>query len=236
MSEPYVIIASRYLMRGHGASVHSHVENFLKVFPTTSSTTAKGEDLVLRRIGHLDVHLVELAGAAVGARGLVAEAGGDLEVLVEARDHQELLEHLRRLRKGVEHAAVDAARHEVVARALGRGGGQDRRLELVESLLPHLLAEEADDFRTEDDVLVELLAAKVEEAVLESDILRLVGLFVGDVEGRHLRGRLHHELVRLDLDLACWQLGIDRVGSPELNLACHGDDGLEVRLYGRRSA
>ena len=101
----------------------------------------------------------------------------------------------------------------------------------MESLLPHLLAEEADDFRTEDDVLVELLAAKVEEAVLESDVLRLVGLFVGDVEGRHLRGRLHHELVRLDLDLACWQLGIDRVGSPQFHLARHGDDGLEVRLF-----
>ena len=41
LSEPYVIIASRYLMRGHGASLHDQVENFLKVLPTTSSTTAK---------------------------------------------------------------------------------------------------------------------------------------------------------------------------------------------------
>ena len=44
-----------------------------------------GEDLVLRRVGHLDVELVELARRAVGARGLVAEARRDLEVAVEAR-------------------------------------------------------------------------------------------------------------------------------------------------------
>ena len=189
-----------------------------------------GEDLVLRRVGHLDVELVELAGRAVGARGLVAEARRDLEVLVEARDHQELLEHLRRLRKGVEHAAVDAARHEVVARALGRRGREDRRLELVESLLPHLLAEEADDLAPEDDVVVQLFAAEIEEAVLEAHVLALVCLLVGDVDGRHLRRRLHDELVRLDLDFAGRQVGVDRVGRPELHLARHGDDALQVGL------
>ena len=77
---------------------------------------------------------------------------------------------------------------------------------------------------------MELLAAEVEEAVLEAHVLRLVGLLVGDVEGRHLRGRLHHELVRLDLDLARRQVGVDRVGSAELHLARHRDDALEVRL------
>ena len=41
LSLPYVIIASRYLMRGHGASLHCHVENLRNVALTTSSTTAK---------------------------------------------------------------------------------------------------------------------------------------------------------------------------------------------------
>ena len=68
---------------------------------------------------HLDVDLREL-GLAVGAQVLVAEAPHDLEVAVEARDHQELLVELRRLRQRVELARVDAAGHEVVARALGR--------------------------------------------------------------------------------------------------------------------
>ena len=189
-----------------------------------------GEDLVLRHVGHLDVHLVELARRAVRARGLVAEARRDLEVLVEAGDHQELLEHLRRLGKCVEHAAVDAARHEVVARALGRGGRQDRRLELVEALGPHLLAEEADDLRAEDYVPVELLAAEVEEAVLEAHLLGLVGLLVRDVEWGDFAGGLHDELVGLDLDLAGGKLGVDRVGRAELHLAGDGDHGLEVGL------
>ena len=41
------------------------------------------------------VHLVELAGAAVGARGLVAEARRDLEVAVEARDHEDTMVRVR---------------------------------------------------------------------------------------------------------------------------------------------
>ena len=69
---------------------------------------------------------------------------------------------------------------------------------------------------------MELLAAEVQEAVLEAHVLALVGLLVRDVEGRHLRGGLHHELVRLDLDLAGRELGVDRVGRPQLHLAGHG--------------
>ena len=57
----------------------------------------------LRRERDLDVHLREL-GLAVGPQVLVAEALHDLEVAVEARDHQDLLEDLRRLRQRVELA------------------------------------------------------------------------------------------------------------------------------------
>ncbi len=77
------------------------------------------EHVLLRDEAHLEVELVELARRAVGARVLVAEARRDLEVAVEARDHQQLLEHLRRLRERVELARMDPARHQVVARALG---------------------------------------------------------------------------------------------------------------------
>ena len=109
-----------------------------------------GEDFVLRDVTHLDIELVEFARRAVRTRGFVAEARRDLEVLVEARDLQKLLEHLRRLGKGVEHAAVKAARHEIVARTLRRRGRENRRLELVETFLPHLLAEELDHLRAEN--------------------------------------------------------------------------------------
>jgi hypothetical protein len=80
---------------------------------------------------HLDVDLRELH-LAVGAQVLVAEAAGDLEILLHARDHEDLLELLGRLRERVELAGVDARRHEVFARAFGRALEQRRRLDLVE--------------------------------------------------------------------------------------------------------
>src|SRR3546814_5867123 len=46
------------------------------------------EDVILRHEAHLEVELIEFAGRAVGARILVAKAGRDLEIAVEARDHQ----------------------------------------------------------------------------------------------------------------------------------------------------
>src|SRR3546814_18989973 len=94
---------------------------------------------------HLEVELVELARRAVGAAVLVAKAGRDLEVAVEAGDHQKLLEHLRRLRQRVELARVQAARHQVDARALGAAYGEDRRLDLTETLTTHALADVLDD-------------------------------------------------------------------------------------------
>jgi hypothetical protein len=105
----------------------------------------RGEHVVLGDEAHLDVELVELAGRAVGARVLVAEAGRDLEIAVEARDHQQLLELLRRLRQRVELAGMDARRHQEVARAFRRRRGQDRRLEFEEALLLHALAHRVDD-------------------------------------------------------------------------------------------
>ena len=105
------------------------------------------EHVVLRHEAHLDVELVELAGRPVGAGVLVAEAGGDLEIAVEARHHDQLLELLRRLRQRIELAGMDAARHQEVARALGRGRREDRRLEFEEALVLHAAAQRVDDRR-----------------------------------------------------------------------------------------
>ena len=83
--------------------------------------------------GHLDVELGEV-GLAVGAQVLVPEAAGDLVVALEAGDHQQLLEELRRLRQRVEGALLEAAGDEEVARALGGRAGEDRRLDVEEAL------------------------------------------------------------------------------------------------------
>ena len=73
------------------------------------------EHVFLSDIGHFQIELIELAGRAVGPCILVAEAGGDLEILVEAGHHQQLLELLRRLRQGIEMTGVIARRHQVIA-------------------------------------------------------------------------------------------------------------------------
>ena len=98
------------------------------------------EHVFLGDEAHLQIELIELARRAVGAGVLVAEAGRDLEVAVEARDHDQLLELLRRLRQRVEFSGMHAGRHEIVARAFRRGGGEDRRLELEEARLAHAVA------------------------------------------------------------------------------------------------
>ena len=93
-----------------------------------------GEDIVLGDKAHFQIELVELARRAVGAAILVAETGRDLEIAVEARHHDQLLELLRRLRQRIELARIAARRHQEVARPFRRRRGQDRRLEFGEAL------------------------------------------------------------------------------------------------------
>ena len=91
-----------------------------------------GHDVVVVDEAHLQVELGEL-GLAVAAQVLVAQAAGDLEVAVEAADHEQLLHLLRALRQGVDAARLQAGGHDEVARALGRGLDQQRRLDLDEA-------------------------------------------------------------------------------------------------------
>lgn len=131
------------------------------------------EDVFLRNEAHFNVELIELAGQPVGARVFVAEARRDLEVAIEAGHHQELFVLLRRLRQRVELAGVNTAGHQEIARAFRRRGRQDRRLEFEEALLLHALAHQIDDRAAGHDVLVQLVATKVEETVLKPYVLRI---------------------------------------------------------------
>ena len=124
------------------------------------------EHILLRGEGHLHVELVELTGAAVAAGVLVAEAGGDLEVAVEARGHEELLELLRRLGQRVELSRVFPRGHEIVSGALRRGGGQDRRSDLYKPLLGHGAAQRGDDVAAQQDIPLHRRVAQVEVPVL----------------------------------------------------------------------
>ena len=77
------------------------------------------ENVLLGHKAHLKVELIKLARRAIGARILVAKARRDLEVTVETRDHDQLLELLRRLRQRVKFPRMQPRGHEVVARTFG---------------------------------------------------------------------------------------------------------------------
>ena len=160
-----------------------------------------GEHVVLVDEAHLHVELHELV-LAVGAEVLVAEAAGDLVVALDAADHQQLLEQLRRLRQGVEAARLLARRHEELAGALRRGRHEHRRLDLGEALALHGAADGAVDVGTHREVALHALATEVEVAVAEAHgLVDVVGPGV-DRERRGLGGGQDLDGAVAHLDLA----------------------------------
>ena len=84
---------------------------------------------------------------------------------------------------------MDPARDQIVARAFGRAGGQDRGLEFGKALVDHPPADRGDHRRAQHDVAVDLLAAQVEVAVLEPDFLGII-LLAGHRHRQFGGGRL----------------------------------------------
>ena len=79
---------------------------------------AECEDVFFGDEGGFDVELSEL-GLAVGAEIFVAKTARDLEVALDAADHQELLVLLGSLRERVETAGGEARGHEEIAGSSG---------------------------------------------------------------------------------------------------------------------
>ncbi len=84
---------------------------------------------------------------------------GDLEVLVVARDHQQLLVQLRRLRQREELAVEHAARHEVIAGPFRRALAQERRLDFEEAARVEIVADHLVDAVPQDRGCAEATAA-----------------------------------------------------------------------------
>ena len=168
-----------------------------------------GEDVFLRGERHLHVELIELAGAAVAARVLITEARRDLEVTVKAGGHQQLLELLRGLRQGVELAGVLAGGDEVVTRALGGGGRQDRGGDLEEVVLHHGLAQRGDDVAAQDDVLLDGGIAQVKIAVFEAlGLVRLAAAVDLERQGVVAAAAEQLDLLGNDLNVAGGLIGV----------------------------
>ena len=114
----------------------------------------------------------------------VAEAADDLEIALEARHHQELLEELGRLRQRVEAARLEPARHQEVPRAFGSRARQEGRLHLEEAVLVEVVAHGAAEQIADLEALEDGRAAHVEVPVLQAECLVHLGVSrTFDLEG-----------------------------------------------------
>jgi len=102
---------------------------------------------------------------------------------------------------------MDAAGHQVVARAFRRAAGEDGRLEFHEAALGHAAAEGRDHLLAQDDVLVQFVAAQIQEAVLEAEVFRALFLAVHE-DGKLFGHGLDDHLMDHDFHFARGHGGI----------------------------
>ena len=135
------------------------------------------------------------------------------------------------MRQRVELAGVNTAWDQVVARAFRRARRQDWRLKFQKALLRHPAANAGDHLGPEDDVVVNLFAAQIEEAVAQTLLFRDV------LSARHLKRerfgrRQDFDRVDDDLDEPGWQRGVDVLFSPGDHASGDVDDAFESDRLG----
>ena len=136
--------------------------------------------LAILHKAHLQIQLVKLTIQAISARVFVAEARSQLVVARHATNHQQLLKLLRCLWQGVEFTFLQTARNEEVARTLGAGISQNRRLDFDKIALVHILAHAAVHIGAATQHRLQLGAAQVQVAVGKAQVFTgLVSLAKG---------------------------------------------------------
>ncbi len=193
------------------------------------------QDVVFVHERHLDVELGEV-GLPVGPQVLVAEAARDLEVAIDTRHHQHLLEELGRLRQGVEATRLLPGRDDVIARALGRRQRQQRRLDLHEAALVEEVPDRLGHGVPQQQRGERRGPSQVEVAVLQSKLLVDFGGVDGavDLEGRRGGGGEYGDARRDDLDVAGGVAAATLVFGPQAHVAFDLDHVLGARLLGGR--
>ena len=189
------------------------------------------EDVLLLAERPFQIQLRELR-LAVGAQVLIAEAARDLEVALDSRHHQQLLELLRRLRQRVEPARLQTARHHIVARALRRRRDHDRRLDLQEAAPGHEIADALIQLVPQLERGQHLRTPNVDVAVAHPHQLIDVDRLLIDRERRCLGGIEHFHLLRQHLDLPGRQVRIDGSLAARSHLPRDPQDVFVARLVG----
>src|SRR5208337_269185 len=181
------------------------------------------------RVGHFQIDLGEF-GLAVGAQIFVAEAAHDLEILIEARDHQDLLEQLRRLRQGVEHSRLDAAGDEIVARAFGRGAGHERGFDFEEALRGEIVADGQRHFMPQFDVELHSVAAQVDVTIFQAHLFVRQHRVRGQ-KGQRLRYVQNAQFFHYQFDFAGRNIGVNGIGIAALDLSYGRDHELVAQGF-----
>ena len=81
---------------------------------------------------------------------------------------------------------MDAARHEIIARAFGRGAREHGRFDFIKTHLVHGLADFEDHAVAQREILPRLRAPQIQIAITQARLF-IRGQVVFDHEGRRLR-------------------------------------------------
>ena len=124
---------------------------------------------------------------------------------------------------------MQAGGYQEVARALGRGLGQDRGFDLHKLLPIHVVAQGLQDLVAHAQRALHARPADVEVAVLHAHRLALVRVVVVDVDGRGFRLVEQDRLAHKDLDAAGLELFVHGRLVAQGNLALHGEHVLAAQ-------
>ena len=168
-----------------------------------------GQHVILARKGHFHIHLVELTGCPVCTGILIPEAGRNLEILIKAGGHQQLLKLLGRLGQRIEFAGVISGRHQIVPGAFGGRCGQNGGGNFQKSLFCHEPPQLGNHLAAQDDIALYRRIPQIQEAVLQSNVLICI-LTLVDLKGQLIIAALSENLDFLGnhLDLAGGNLGV----------------------------
>ena len=181
------------------------------------------------RIGHFQINLGEF-GLTIGAQVFVAETANDLKILVEARDHENLLEKLGRLRQRIKRSGLDAAGNEVVPRAFGSGAGHERRLNFEEALGSQVIADSQCDLMPQLNVELHCIAAQVDVAIFQPHFL-IRQRSIGGEKGRVLGFIQDAQFVSHQFNFAGGNVLVDGVGIAQLDGANGGNYELVAQQF-----
>ena len=159
-------------------------------------------------------------GLTIRSQVLVAEASCNLEISVKAAYHQKLLIQLRRLRQRVKLAGVYSRRHQIIARALGRGFAEKRRFDFQKIVVDKIISHDGAHLAAKLKALLIRSVTKIEVSVFESHRFVSRGIIL-DSERRRIRVGKHAHFFRHELDFAGGQLRVYGVVAAAAELTSH---------------